>query len=163
MPKETFAQWFARRFGETLQQFASDLTPLLSVTALKKVSVRVQYTDLAAATTINVGAALPANAVVVAHETKLDAQFAGGSLSAVKLDLGGTVTSAIVNKFDVLGSTAGGARYSPGFEHATSHGSHCTGNFGGEQLVATFTPTGDTLDHATAGDVTVTVWYVVQP
>jgi len=165
MPRETFVQWLSRRFGETLPQLAAGLLPLLESignTSLQLATVRIQYTDLASTTTVNVGSSLPAGAVVMAHEVKLDTQFAGGSLSAVKMDLGGNTTTAIINQFDVKGSTAA-KTYSPGFEHATSHGTHCTGNYGGEQLVATFTPTGDTLNHATTGDLTINVWYVIKP
>jgi hypothetical protein len=127
---------------------------------------RIQYTDLTDAVSgeaqaVNVGAVLPAGAVILGHEVKLDAQFAGGSVSACTLKLGGTNTTAIVNGFDVKGSTAGGHRYAPGYAHLTSHGDHCTGLFSAEQLVATFTPTSDSLSHLTAGDLTVNVWFVV--
>lgn len=150
----------------TLQADMGAAQTAITANALQKRVQRVQYTDLndavsGEAQAVNVGAALPANAVVLAHEVKLDTQFTGGSVSACKLDLGGTDTVAVINQFDVKGSTAGGKRYSPGFNHATSHGDHCTGLFSSQQLVATFTPTGDSLSHLTAGDLTVTVWFIV--
>lgn len=139
----------------------------LQAGALQKRQQRIQYTDLTDAVNgeaqaKNVGAALPANAVVLGHEVQLTTQFTGGGATSCKLNLGGTDTVAICNQFDVFGSTAAGKRYSPGYEHGTLHGDHCTGLFSSEQLVATFTPDAShALSGLTAGDMTVTVWFMV--
>jgi hypothetical protein len=134
--------------------------------SLQKVTQQITHADLtettdATAQAINVGDPLPTDAVVLGHEVKLDTQFTGGSNSAVKMDLGGTNTVALCDQFDVKGSTASGKLYSPGYAHTTIHASHATGSYSGEQLVATFTPTGDDLAALTAGDLTITVWYTV--
>lgn len=132
----------------------------IAATSLAKVTQRIQHSDLTDAVNgeaqvVNVGAALPANAVVVAHEVQVDTLFSGGSASAVKLDLGGTAPTAIANQMDVFTGAATGA-LSP------RTGAHAQGKFGGQQLAAKFTPDGGhTLLGLTAGDVTITVWYVV--
>lgn len=104
---------------------------------------------------LNVGAVLPANAVVVAHEVNVATLFSGGSASAVKVDVGGTAATAIVNQMDVFTGAATGA-LSP------RTGAHAQGKFSAEQLVATFTPDGGhSLANLTAGALTVTVWFYV--
>lgn len=132
----------------------------LAPTSLAKRTVRVQHTDLTDAVNgeaqvVNVGAALPANAVVLGHEVQVDTLFSGGGATALKMDLGGTVATAIVNQMDVFTGAATGS-LSP------RTGAHAQGKFGGQQLVVTVTPDGGhTLAGLTAGDVTFTVWYVV--
>jgi hypothetical protein len=129
---------------------------------IQKRTLRIQGSNVAAGggtASFNIGAALPAAAVVLGHEVKLDTQFSGGSLSDMKIVLGGTDTAALINAFSVKTSTAGGKRYSPGYSAAA--GNHCAGSFSAQQLVATFTPTGDTLNHVAAGDLTITVWFIV--
>lgn len=104
---------------------------------------------------INIGAVLPANAVVLAHEVNVATLFSGGSVSAVKLDVGGTDADAIVSQMDLFTGAATGA-LSP------RTGVHAQGKFSAEQLIATFTPDGGhTLLALTAGSVTITVWYFV--
>jgi hypothetical protein len=128
------------------------------------VSQRIQYTDLTDPTpaTINIGSALPAGAVVIGHEVKLDAQFVGGSMSVVTLSVGVAAdVDSIVNFFNIKGATAGGKLYAPGYTHAGGHADHCTGNYDAAQLIATVRATGDTFAHLTAGDLTITVWYLV--
>lgn len=102
----------------------------------------------------NIGAILPANAVVLACEANVSALFAGGTLSAMKLDIGGTDADMIVSQMDVFTGAATGA-LSP------RTGDHAQGKFSGEQLVATLTPTGDKTSAATAGSVAITVWFAV--
>jgi hypothetical protein len=127
---------------------------------LAKVTQRIQHSDLTDAVngeaqSINIGAALPANAIVLEHEVKVDTLFSGGGASAVKLDVGGTVATAIVSQMDVFTGAATGS-LSP------RTGAHAQGVFGGQQLAAKFTPdAGHTLLGLTAGDLTITVWYAV--
>ena len=135
-------------------------TAFAGVTGVAKRAVQVTHADLidavaGEAQVINVGAVLPANAVVFAHETQVDTLFSGGTVSAVKLDLGGTDPDAIVSQQDLFTGAATGA-LSP------RTGAHAQGKFSAEQLVATFTPDGgNPLVDLTAGDVTITVWYFI--
>jgi len=133
----------------------------LLVQAVTQQITHADLTDADTSQAIDVGDPLPTGAIVLGHEVKLDTQFTGGSVSALKMDLGGTNTVAICNQFNVKSATAGGKRHSPGYNHVTSHGDHMTGSFSEEQLVATFASTGDNVDALTAGDLTITVWYVV--
>lgn len=103
---------------------------------------------------VNIGAALPAGAVVVAHEVVITTLFSGGTVSAVSLDVGGTDADAVVAAMDVFTGAATGA-LSPGT------GVHAQGAFSAEQLTATFTPDGgNPLADLDAGDLDVTVWYM---
>jgi hypothetical protein len=144
------------------QQIAADLSSLdsgVSAVVQKKTVTITEATLTAAvngqAQAVNVGTALPTNAVVIAHEVNVATLFSGGSATAVKMDLGGTSTTAIVNQLDVFTGAATGA-LSP------RTGAHAQGKFSAEQLVATFTPdAGHTLAGLTAGSLTITVWYVV--
>jgi hypothetical protein len=132
----------------------------LAPTSLQKVTVHITEADLTDAVngeaqSISIGAALPANANVLGHEVNIATLFSGGGAAAVKLDIGGTVATGIVNQLDVFTGAATGA-LSPGT------GAHRQGKFGGQQLAAKFTPDGGhNLAGLTAGDVTITIWYVV--
>jgi hypothetical protein len=118
--------------------------------ALGKRTVSVVHGDLSGASTvINIGAALPANAVVLAHEYVITEQFAGEADTT--LQIGGTDTDAIVANFD-LDATATGS-------YTGTLGVHPTGRFSSQQLVATFAATA--LGDLTAGEMTITVWYSV--
>lgn len=127
---------------------------------IDKRTVTIGHADLTDAVNgeaqaINVGAVLPANAVVLAHEVNIATLFSGGGATAVKMDLGGTDADAILSQLDVFTGAATGA-LSPGT------GVHPQGKFGAEQLKATFTPdAGHSLDGLTAGALTITVWYAV--
>lgn len=129
--------------------------------ALAKKEQRIQHTDLTnavngATQAINIGTALPANAVVLAAQVNIATLFSGGGASAVKLDVGGTDIDAIGAQHDVFTGAATGALT------LTPAGVHTRGKFSSEQLVATFTPDGGhNLDGLTAGDLTVTVWYSI--
>lgn len=129
--------------------------------ALSKRELRIQHSDLTEAVNgnaqaINLGAALPANAVVLASQVKVDTLFSGGGATAVKLDIGGTDIDAIAAQHDVFTGAATGA-LAP-----NPAGVHPQGKFSAEQLVATFTPDGaHALLGLDAGDLTITVWYSV--
>lgn len=135
--------------------------------AVQKQSATVTHADLTDAVNgeaqvVNLGAALPANAVLLGHQTDLAASFTGGGATAVKLDIGGTDPKGIVDQYDVFGTAPEVA--SPGYQHHTLHGNHMQGDYGGQQLVATFTPDGGhTLLGLTAGGITATFYYAVVP
>jgi len=127
---------------------------------VQKRTVTVGHADLTnavngASDTINVGAVLPSNAVVVASEVNIATLFSGGGATAVKLDLGGTDIDAIGAQHDVFTGAATGAL------DLTPAGVHVSGLFSAEQLVATFTPDGaHTLLGLDAGALTITVWFI---
>jgi len=128
--------------------------------SISKRTLRIQHTDLVDAVNgeaqaVNIGAVLPANAVVLGHEIQVDTLFSGGGATAVKMDLGGTDADGIVSQMDLFTGAATGSL-------APSTGVHGQGKFSAQQLKATFTPDGGhTLDGLTAGDVTITVWYII--
>lgn len=145
---------------------AAKLAPNTVLQLLEQQIVFGDLTDAVSgeAQAVNIGSALPAGAIVLAHEVKLDTLFAGGSISMVKLDIGGTEAKSLVGQFNVHDTSAGAPGtgvWSPGYEHLTTHATHAQGTYGGQQLVATFTPTADSLSHLTAGDLTIRVWYIV--
>lgn len=118
--------------------------------ALVKRSVTVTDDDLTGASqVVNVGAALPANAIVLAHELVVAEQFAGQSDLTIKL--GGTDDDAIVASTDLDALTAG--------KYQGTLGVHPRGSFASEQLVATFAASN--LATLSAGSVTINVWYLV--
>lgn len=129
------------------------------MTVAKK-TVTVGHADLdAAATTqsINIGTSLPANARIVGVSLHTATAFSGGTVSALKLDIGSTGdVDAIVAQADLYAAVVDGqaascpAGISPNklFASAT-------------QLAAKFTATGDNLVNLTAGAVTIDVLYVV--
>lgn len=97
---------------------------------------------------VNIGAALPANAVVLAHEINIVEQFAGAETTII---IGGTDTAAIVASTDLDALTVG--------KYAGTLGTHPRGTFSEEQLVATFAAS--ELEDLTAGQAIITVWYSV--
>jgi hypothetical protein len=128
---------------------------------LQKRTVTIGEADLTeggngVAQVLNIGAVLPANAVVLAAEVDIATLFSGGGATSVKLDIGGTAATAIANQHDVFTGAATGA-LTP-----TPAGVHQRGKFSAEQLVATFTPSGGhSLLNLTAGSLTITVWFSV--
>lgn len=118
--------------------------------ALTKRTVTVAHGDLTGASqAVNVGAVLPANAVVLAHELAVTEQFVGEADTTITL--GGTDADAIVASTDLDALAIG--------KYSGTLGVHPAGKFSAEQLVATFAATA--LEDLTAGSVTITVWYVV--
>lgn len=134
----------------------------LEAAGMVKRAVRIQHSDLTSevsgeAQEINLGAALPSNALVWMHEVNIATLFSGDSATAVKLDIGGTTANAITSQADVFTGAATG-------KLSLATGSHPRGNFGGEQLKAKFTPdAGHTLAGLTDGDLTITVCFSVVP
>jgi hypothetical protein len=105
---------------------------------------------------LNIGAALPANAVVVASEVDITTLFSGGGATAVTIDVGGTDADAIGDGHDVFtGAATGKLAFS-------TAGVHPVGSFSSEQLTITFTPDGShDLADLDAGELDVTVWFHV--
>lgn len=103
---------------------------------------------------INVGDALPSNAVVIAQAVDLQEAFTGGSATSVGLDvIGQRSTGKIVDNFDAKGSTLG--------EYSPLTGDHMQGHYGGDQIQAVFTPDGShNLAALTTGKVLVSVWWI---
>src|ERR1051325_4975561 len=84
----------------------------LATQGLGSVSQRIQHSDLTDAVSghaqaIDIDVALPTGAVVIGHQVKIDTLFTGGSVSACKLDVGGTDTKALVGQFNVHDTTGG--------------------------------------------------------
>lgn len=99
---------------------------------------------------VNIGAALPANAIVFAHEIIVNEQgaLAGNDLT---ITIGGTDADAIVASTDLDALAAG--------KYQGTLGVHPRGSFASEQLTATFAA-GD-LATLSAGNWTINVWYFV--
>lgn len=99
---------------------------------------------------VNVGTALPTNAVVLAHEIKVNTQgvLAGNDLT---ITLGGTTANAIVASTDLDALAVG--------SYQGTLGTHPRGKFSAEQLVATFAASD--LASLSAGNWTINVWYTV--
>ena len=154
----------AKAIHDAFTQALADLTALdASVSAgvaLQKREVTVGHADLTDAVNgeaqaVNLGAVLPANAVVLAHEVDVATLFSGGGATEVKLDLGGTDADAVVSQMDVFTGALTGA-LSP------RTGVHAQGKFSAQQLVLTFTPdAGHALLGLDAGSLTATVWFSV--
>lgn len=108
---------------------------------------------------INIGTALPANALVMGVRATLTTQFTGGAVSAVVLDVGyAGSTESVMKDLDVFGSVAAGAQYTDG---STAKPKPVAAS--AKQLIATFTPDGGhALSALTAGSVKVDVFYVVE-
>lgn len=101
----------------------------------------------------NVGAALPANARLLAGEIKVIQALAGGTISAghATLQNTGEAAGALLASTDVYSAT--GTFSLPG--------SNPTASRGGQQLQMTLTAVGDTLAHATGGHLEVDLFYIV--
>ncbi len=129
--------------------------------ALQKRTVTVGHADLTDADngdsqTINVGAVLPANAVLLAHSVVVTTPFSGGTVSALKMDLGGTDIDGILAQLELITDAPTAA------EKTAALGILPQGSYSAQQLVATFDPdAGNPLVDLTAGEVVITVWFSV--
>ncbi len=130
------------------------------LTASKK-TVTVGHADLTDAVAgeaqvINIGTALPANAVILGHALTAITPFSGGGVAACVLDVGGTDDDAIVKDLELITDAPTEA------EMQAAVGLLPQGPYSAQQLVATFTPDGGAaLLALTAGSVTITVWYII--
>lgn len=140
----TTALTFAQIYNAT-QTTAAGIT-----IAKKTVTVNDEDAGMTGASyTVNIGTALPANAIVLAHEIKIVEQFAGEADTTITI--GGTDTDAIVASTDLDALSAG--------NYSGTLGVHPVGSFSSEQLVATFAATA--LEDLSAGQAVITVWYTV--
>jgi hypothetical protein len=116
-----------------------------------KRTVTVAETSLTGASqVVNIGSVLPTNAVVVAHEIKVNTQgvLAGNDLT---ITVGGTDADAIVASTDLDALAAG--------SYSGTLGAHHVGSFSAQQLTATFAAAD--LASLSAGNWTLTVWFHV--
>lgn len=126
------------------------------VGVIQKRSATIGFAQFAAAVTntFNIGAILPANAVIVSREVRVATEFTGGGLSSMTLSLGiATRTTDIVNAQDVYGTQGnlpGTTGIDPNALYATA-----------SQLIATFT--GSAADAPTAGSLVADVRFCVLP
>lgn len=108
---------------------------------------------LTSGTAFNVGAVLPANARLVGAEIIVTTPVTGGTLSAVAATVqGGADAAGSILATQSVFAAAG--TFAPA-------GSNPYLSRGGQQIKATLTATGDTLAHATAGALTVNVFYAI--
>lgn len=118
--------------------------------AIYKKTVTVGEADLSGTSqVVNIGTALPANAVVLGHEIVVNVQgvLAGNDLS---IKVGGTDDDAIVASTDLDALAAG--------SYQGTLGVHPRGSFASQQLVATFAASD--LASLSAGNWTFNVWYI---
>ena len=117
---------------------------------IQKRTVTVDEADLTGSSqAVNIGAVLPTNAVVLAHEIIVNEQGAGQS--DLTITVGGTTANAIVASTDLDALATG--------RYQATLGAHPRGSFSAEQLVATFAATN--LATLSAGNWTFNVWFVV--
>ncbi len=140
-------------------RFGDRLARLLSGRRIQTRTATITHADLTSAVNgnpeiENIGALLPAGARIVGMDVLLTTQFTGGAVAAVTMDVGlAADPTALMATFNALGSAAP-ASYALGGAAATRP----RGDFGGLQLIATFTPDGaNHLEDLTAGEVTITV------
>lgn len=108
------------------------------------------------AATVNVGTALPTGAVVVGAAVTVDTLFSGGALASATLDVGVSGTAgAFITGMDVFTGADTGVR-------TGDFGTAPTGCYSGLQVIATLDPdNGEKISAATAGSVTIDVFYFV--
>lgn len=107
-------------------------------------------------TAFNVGSALPTNCRLVDYNVNVLTAISGGTLSALTCTLqGGT---------DAAGTLVASHSVFTGASPTNSPiGSNPYPSRGGQQLKMTLTATGDTLNHATAGHLSIDLFYTVLP
>ena len=118
---------------------------------IAKKTVNVVETALSGSSqVVNIGTALPTNAVVLAHEVVVNTQgvLAGNDLT---IKIGGTDDDAIVASTDLDALAPG--------KYQCTLGIHPRGSFSAEQLTVTFAASD--LATLSAGDWTFNVWYMV--
>lgn len=95
---------------------------------------------------------LPVGAVILGVRAQTVTAFTGGSLSAMTLLVGKSgTTNYFTSAFDIFATASDTTVQETAlFKH---------GNKAALAVIATFTPTGDTVAAATAGQVDVDVWY----
>jgi len=125
-------------------------------------TLRVQHSDLTAEAvteTVEDTFTFPAGAVLVGAKGSLDVLFAGGAVSACTVDSGIAAAEADVIH-DALVVFTGqdlGVKYPVGTNTAAEHPI----DLGGKKLRIKVTTTDANVDALTAGDLTVTAYYVI--
>jgi len=109
--------------------------------------------------TINLGAAMPANAYLLGWSYDLVDAFDNGAAATLDVQLGETVTDddAFCSAFDAFTASANEGVPGGGTEGVGSHGYPC----GGLQLSTLWTLNADQLLNCTNGDLTITVLFSV--
>jgi hypothetical protein len=129
---------------------ATQVTAAGLTIAKKTVTVNDEDAGMTGASyAVNIGTALPANAIVLAHEIAVVEQFAGEADTTITI--GGTAAAAIVASTDLDALGVG--------SYLGTLGVHPVGKFSSQQLVATFAATA--LQDLSAGQCVITVWYSV--
>lgn len=122
----------------------------LGVMRIQKRTVTIDEAALSGASqAVNIGAILPTNAVVLAHEIVVNEAAVGQS--DLTITIGGTDADAIVASTDLDALNTG--------SYQGTLGVHPRGSFSAEQLVATFAATN--LATLSAGNYTFNVWFLV--
>lgn len=124
-------------------------TALDSVMVLKSTTI-LEGTLTGTSQVVNLGAALPTGAVILARDLVVNTQFAGQSDLTIKI--GGTDDDGIVASTDLDALAAGNYQ-------GTSGANPTGGSYGGQQLTATFAATN--LASLSAGSLTIKIWYAV--
>lgn len=139
-------------------------TTAVAATIVKR-TVTVGFADLVAlggvfTGSINIGAALPANARVMGHELVAWTAFSGGAVASATCEIGVAAgdTDAVVTATDVF--TGSVAVPGPGVDGILGYP---MAPIGAVQLAALFTTTVGFLNALTAGSVTIDVFYIVLP
>jgi hypothetical protein len=127
-----------------------------------KRTLTVLHSDLVDADgsqTLNIQAALPANAYVLAHELRVTTAFTGGGAAVVSCDVGGTDPDAIIDAGNLF---TGAIAASEGITAAAARaiGVNPTGMLGGQQLTITVDADVNVAD-LTAGELTIDILYTI--
>ena len=124
---------------------------------VKKRQLQVTHADLTAAATseaIDIGSAFGDDVVVLGCLIDVTTLFSGGSVSAITAEVGidSGDTDAMMTALDVFTGAATGKK--------TGYGVGPAGWYGGIQPSILFSATGDNVVNLTAGDLTVTIYYI---
>jgi hypothetical protein len=126
-----------------------------TLTALSKQVTHSDLTASAGSESIDFDSALPANAIILASEIKVDTLFDDGAAAVSDVDLGisGGDTDRIEDGLNTTLATGATGRQSG------TAGIQPQGFYGGETLAVTVNA-GVDVDTLSQGDVTATVWYI---
>jgi len=127
---------------------------------LKKRSINLTIADLTAVATsqlIDVGAALPSNAVIMGANIFLTTVFASPGAGSLDITLGDDTNDddSIIAAYDAYTGSANLGLWTTG----DTIGVNAYGTPSGSQLQLTLTSTTDNLSAFTTGDAQIDVWY----
>lgn len=151
---------------DLIADVVSEVRQAVLANELIELTLTVGHADLTEASNgvaqvVDIGAdVLPANARVVAYDIDVTEAFAGGSVSACGLEIGGTTDpNGILESLELITDVPTAAELNAAKGISAHRAVHA-----GEQLGATFTPDGgNPLADLTAGEVTIKVLYAVLP